>query len=80
MKPDPAASWNSGCSCGSRGMNCSKPGGSYGRTCSLGSLCRPYLTKTKLGFTASATEAKASLRFWRPATSAGGRVAVVSAA
>ncbi len=72
MKPEPALSWNSGC-CGIiRGMNCSKPGGTW--SCGR-SDCRsvlPDLMKTTLGFTCSATEAKASLRLDSAAAPAGG--------
>ena len=61
-------------------MNCSNPGGSWnwGWSSSLASLCLPDLMKTTLGFTASATEANASLRLWRLATPAGGDVGAVA--
>jgi Na+/proline symporter len=78
---DPAASWNSGgCICGRRGMNSSKPGGSWSRGWLRSSppFRLPDFMNTTLGFTASATEAKASLRLWR--LPAAGAAAVVSAA
>src|SRR5438552_15806705 len=69
MKPDPALSWKSGpCGiCGIRGKNCSNPGGSWicGRCVCFSAL--PDLMKTTLGFTCSATDAKASLRLARAA-------------
>jgi hypothetical protein len=62
-------------------MNCSKPGGGWncGWSSSLSVLCRPDLMKTTLGFTASATEAKASLRLCRLATPTGSGAAVLVA-
>src|SRR5689334_13603821 len=82
MKPEPALSWKSGpCCCGIRGKNCSKPGGTWncGPSCWRRSVC-PDLMNTTLGFTCSATEAKASLRSDSAATLPDGAGLVVATA
>src|SRR5690349_16713402 len=81
MKPEPALSWKSGPCCGGRGKNCSKPGGTWnwGPSCWGRSVC-PDLMNTTLGFTCSATEAKASLRSESAATLPAGAGLLVATA
>src|SRR5262245_18940209 len=80
MNPDPALSWNSGPICGSRGKNCSNPGGTWNCGCCVRCSVCPDLMNTTLGFTCSATDANALLRSERAAAPGSGAALLEDAA